>query len=89
MSFVRNIGKNISKNSTNKYRQKISDEAKQSGTDVLETVSSKTAIQKQLVIWLAVKLLIKLQGSQKFNHRMIYLQMKKKYLEKDMYISKS
>ena len=32
-------------------------------------------------------MLIKLQESKTFHYRMIYKQMKKKYLEKDIYIS--
>ena len=41
MSFAKNIGKNLS----NKYSQKIIDTAKKSATDVLKTVSQR-AIQK-------------------------------------------
>ena len=41
MSFARNIGKNIS----SEYSQKLLDHAKQSATDVLKT-ASKSAIQK-------------------------------------------
>ena len=45
MSFVRNVGENISKNLTNKYSQKLLDPAKQSATDANET-ASKRAIGK-------------------------------------------
>ena len=49
--FVRNkgqnIGENTSKNLSSKYSQKLTDHAKQSATNALET-SSKKAIQKQL-----------------------------------------
>ena len=41
LSFAKNIGKNIS----NKYSQKLVDTAKTSATDVIKTVS-KRAIQK-------------------------------------------
>ena len=41
LSFARNIGKNIS----SEYSQKLLDHAKQSATDVLKT-ASKSAIQK-------------------------------------------
>ena len=37
---------------------------------------------------MAVKLLIKLQESQTLDHRIIQLQMKKKYLGKDIYLQK-
>ena len=40
------IGKNISKDLSSKYRQKLIDHTKQSATDVLNT-ASKRAIQKQ------------------------------------------
>ena len=39
------VGKNISKNLSSKYRQKLLDHTKQSATDVLKT-SSKKEIQK-------------------------------------------
>ena len=45
MSFVRNVGENISKNLTNKYSQKLLDPAKQSATDANKT-ASKRAIEK-------------------------------------------
>ena len=41
----RSNGKNISKNLSSKYSQKLLDHAKQSDTDVIKTVSKK-AIQK-------------------------------------------
>ena len=41
----RNIRRNISKNLSSKYRQKLFDHAKQSATDALYT-ASKRAIQK-------------------------------------------
>ena len=84
----RNIGKNISKNLSSKYSQKIIDHAKQSTTDLLKT-ALKIKIRKQqkkLVIWLEIKLLIELQVSQKRRYRIIQKQMKKKYLEKYLYL---
>ena len=45
MSFVRNVGENISKSLTNKYSQKLLDPAKQFDTDANET-ASKRAIEK-------------------------------------------
>ena len=62
-SFAKNIGKNVS----NKYGKKILNSAKESTTDAIKA-ASKTAIQKkqkQLVIELATKLLIKKQMHQK------------------------
>ena len=56
----KNICKNISKNISGKYNQKLLDLAKQPATDALKT-SSKREFKKQqklLVIWLAIKLLI-------------------------------
>ena len=48
--------------------------------------------QKQLVIWLVVKLLIKLQKFQKIHNKMIQTQLQmriiKKYLNKDMCLQK-
>ena len=45
LSFARNTGKNISKNVSSRYRQKLFDHAKQCATDELKTVSKRT-IQK-------------------------------------------
>ena len=62
-SFAKNIGKNVS----NKYGKKILNSAKESTTDAIKA-TSKTAIQKkqkQLVIELVTKLLIKKQMHQK------------------------
>ena len=62
-SFAKNIGKNVS----NKYGKKILNSAKESTTDAIKA-ASKTAIQKkqkQLVIELVTKLLIKEQMHQK------------------------
>ena len=43
--FVKNIGKNISKHLSLKYRQKLFDRTKQSATNAIKTSSKKT-IQK-------------------------------------------
>ena len=43
--FARNVGKNISKNLSSKYGQKLLDHAKKSATSAFKT-SSKRAIQK-------------------------------------------
>ena len=55
-SFTKNIGKNLS----NKYSQKILDSPKKSTTDAIKTVSKKQfkKQEKQLVIWLLIKLVI-------------------------------
>ena len=57
LSFAKNMGKNLS----NKYGQKLLDSAKKSTTEAIKTVS-KRAIkkqQRQQVIWLVIKFLIK------------------------------
>ena len=57
LSSAKNMGKSLS----NKYGQTLFDSAKKSTTDAIKT-ASKRAIQKQqkqLVIWLVIKLLIK------------------------------
>ena len=87
LSFAKNIGKNITKNL--KYSQET-----WSATDALKT-SSKRVIQKQenqLMIWLVIKLLMKLRKSEKRYHKIIQKQLQinmiKKYLNKDIYISR-
>ena len=59
----KSIGKNISKNLSSEYSQKLLDHTKQSATDALNTISK---------IGLVIKLLIKLQNSQKIYHRIIH-----------------
>ena len=65
--------------------------AKQSVTDTHKTISKKKQ-QKQLVIWLVIKLLIELRKSQEVYHNMVpkqlQMNMLKKYLKKDIYISR-
>ena len=39
LSFYNNMGRNISKNVSSKYSQKLLDHAKQSATDALKTAS--------------------------------------------------
>ena len=62
LSFAKNvstiIGKNISKNVSSKYSQKVLDHAKQCATDALKTASKRVIQTKQMqrVIWLAIKL---------------------------------
>ena len=46
-SVARNKGKNISKNVSSKYSQKLLDHAKQSATDALKTASKRTIQKKQ------------------------------------------
>ena len=58
----KSIGKNVSKNVIGKYRQKRLDHIKQSATDIIEQ-------QKQLVIWLVIKLLIELRKFQEIHRR--------------------
>ena len=57
LSFAKNMGKDLS----NKFGQKLLDSAKKSTIDAIKAASKK-AIQKaaeELVIWLVIKLLIK------------------------------
>ena len=90
----RKIDKNMSRNLGSKYSQKLLDHAKKFAINAIKTASIR-GIQKQktqLVIWLAIKLLIKLQDlyfkvdnnykSQEIYHRIVegQLQMKQKIL---------
>ena len=61
----KNIVKIISETLSDKYSQKLLDNAKQSAVDVLKTTSKRLIKkqQKQLANWLEIKLLIKLQLS--------------------------
>ena len=86
----KNIGKNISKNLSSKYSQKLLDHANQSTTYAIKT-ASKTAIQKTAEAtgnWIGSKLLTELKKSEKLHHIIIQLQMKQKYLEKDIYLQR-
>ena len=60
------MGKNIRKNVSHKYSQKNLNDVKQSAIDALKTASKKQFKKwhKKLVIWLIIKLLIKLQKFQ-------------------------
>ena len=98
-NMCKNIGKNISKSSSGKYspgmldaREKLLDHAKRSVTYAPKT-TSKRLIQETaeaLVIWLVIKLLIKLQKFQKILNEIIQKQLRmrmiKKYLKKDIYL---
>ena len=79
----------LSKNLNTKYSQKLLDHAKQSATDALKTVS-KRAIQKTAEVTgdLIENKMITLQESQKLHHRIIQKQLRKKQLEKDIYLQK-
>ena len=82
----KNIGKNISKNLSGKYSQKLLDHAKRSATDAFKT-SFKSIIQKttELVIWVVIKSLTKLQKYPKIHSKIIQRQLQmsmiKKYLK--------
>ena len=68
----------------------LNNHAKKSATDALET-ASKRSNQKTTEATgdlIEKKLLIKLQESQKLHQRLIQKQMRKKYLEKDIYLPK-
>ena len=84
----------ISKNLSGKYSQKLLDHAKQSLTDAFK-IASKRAIQKQqkeLMIWLVIKFLIKSKKFQKIHNKIIQTQSqmrtKTKYLKKYMHLQK-
>ena len=66
----KNVSKNINKNCSGKYTKKFFDHAKQSATDARK-IASKRAIQKnsRSNFFFTIKLLMKLQESQKLHHR--------------------
>ena len=84
--FAKNIGKNISKNVIGKYRQKILDHLKPLPKEQFKKE------QKQLVIWLVTKLLIKSWKFQsicnKIIQRELEMNMIMKNLKKDIYLQK-
>ena len=92
--MCRNIGKNIHKNLRGKYCQKLLNHAKQSATHGLKTTSKRVIQkqQKQLVIWLVIRLLTELLKSQEVHHRIIQKQldmkMLRKYLKEEIYLHK-
>ena len=57
LPFAKKMGKSFS----NKYGQELPDSAKKSTTDAIKTASKEQLKnqQKQLVIWLVIKLLVK------------------------------
>ena len=90
----KNIVKNISKNLSGNYRQKLFDHTKQSATDALKTIS-KRAIQKTAkatAYLIGNKIAHRITKSQNLYHRMIQKQLQmsmiKKYLKKDIYLRK-
>ena len=86
-SMSKNIGKDRSKHLSGNKSQKLVDHAEQPTADAFKIVS-KRAIQKiaEVIGDLDIKLLIKLQESQKLQQEIIQKQMKKKYLQKDSYL---
>ena len=76
MPCSKNISKSIGRSLSGKKRQKHLDHAKTSTTDALET-TSKTSVQEPAeVIWLEVKLLIKLHRSHKIHHKTVQIRLK-------------
>ena len=76
-------------NLRNKNSQKLPDHTEQSSRDALET-SSKRAIkklQKQQVILFVIQLLLKLEKSQKYHHKILQRHLKMKQIRKERYIS--
>ena len=86
LKLGKNTGKSISKNLNGKCRQKLLDHAKQSPTDAKKKGQFKKQ-QKQLAIWLVVKLLTKLQEFQKNHDKVIQKQLQmcviKKYIPRE------
>ena len=84
----KNIGKNVSKNLSSKYSEKLLDHAKKSATNLLKPSLEKQfkKQQKQLVIWLVPKFLIKLQQSQEVHPRINQRQSKVKQKYQKQYI---
>ena len=79
LSFVKNMGRNRSKNLSSKYSQKLLGHAKQPATDPLKT-SSERVIQKTVEAigyLIGNKIADKLQESRKLHHRIIQKQMNK------------
>ena len=65
-NMIKNICKSITKNLSNKYSQRIIDNAKQSTTDAVKLLQKGKFIKdrKELVTLLVIKPLIRLQKSQ-------------------------
>ena len=78
----RNIAKNINKNLSSKYSEKLLDHAKKSARDALKTVSNRV-IQKTEE---ATCNLIRNKIVKNLHQKIIQTQIKKKYLEKDIYL---
>ena len=81
LPFAKNMGKNtgkqINKNLSGKYSEKLLDHAEQSATDVRK-ITSKKVIQKTaeiLIIWLVIKLLIEFGKPQEVRRRIIQKQL--------------
>ena len=77
LSFAKNkskdISNNISKSLSSKYSQKFLDHDKPSATETIKIIPTKKSFRKQqnqLVIWLEIKLLIKLQTPQELHLRL-------------------
>ena len=93
LSFAKNMGKNVGKNRSKSLSGKYShflimlNNLQQMRLKLLQKEQFNKQ-QKQLVIWLVIKLLTELRGFQKIHNKIIQrkLQMRmiKKYLKKDM-----
>ena len=84
----RNIVKNISINLISKYSHRLVDDVKQSATDSIKT-ASKRAIQKTAEATgdlIGNKITDKITRASKIHHISIQKQMKKKHLEKYLYL---
>ena len=83
-------GKNVGKTLSSKYSQKLLDHAKQPATYALK-IASKSAIQKTAEAigdLIGNKIAGRIKKVSKIHHRIIQKQMKRKQLEKDIYLQK-
>ena len=90
LSFAKRMGKNISKNLSSKYSQKLLDHAKKSATDVLKTASWR-AVQKTAEVTdelIGDKIANRITKFQKNHNKIIQRQLQMsmimKYLTKDI-----
>ena len=90
----KNVGKSRRQNLISEYSQKLLDHAQQYATDALETISER-AIQKTAKAtsgFIGNKIPDKITRVSKSSPKIIQIkkkQMKEKYLEKDIYISRT
>ena len=88
LSFAKNMGKNIGKNIkktfSSKYTQKVLDHSKKSAKNSLETTSKRNNLET--VEATGNKITNRITKVSKTSPKIIQIQMKKKYSEKDLYL---